>query len=203
MNAITKPALLNAKSRYRPPVEVSVAHTLNDVMQVIAIRSVVYMSEQDCPFDEEYDGNDFVATHLIARVGGQPVGVVRIRWFADFCKLERLAVLKDHRGGRVTTTLLETALSLAARKGYRKLVGHAQPRLVPFWARKYNARPTPGRPPFTFSGYEYTEMVIDLVPPDDALTIDADPMVLVRPEGDWDRPGVLERSAARSEGDLG
>jgi len=197
MNAITKPSLLNAKARYRPPVEVSVAHTLNDVMQVIAIRSVVYMSEQDCPFDEEYDGNDFVATHLIARVGGQPTGVVRIRWFADFAKLERLAVLKDHRGGRVTSSLIETAFAIAARKGYRTMVGHAQPRLVPFWIRKYGGRVRVGRENFLFSGYEYTEMEIDLKPPEDALNIDSDPMVLVRPEGDWDRPGVLERSAER------
>jgi predicted GNAT family N-acyltransferase len=199
MNAITKPSLLNAESRYRPPIEVSVAQTLNDVMQVIAIRSVVYMSEQDCPFDEEYDGNDFVSTHLIARVGAQPVGVVRIRWFADFCKLERLAVLKDHRGGPATNLLLETALKLAARKGYRQLVGHCQPRLVAFWRRKYNARPA-NKPNFFFSGFEYTEMIVDLEPPEDALTIDSDSMVLVRPEGDWDRPGVLERSAARAEG---
>lgn len=199
MNAITKPSLINAEARYRPPVEVSVAHTLNDVMQVIAIRSVVYMSEQDCPFDEEYDGNDFVATHLIARVRGQPIGVVRIRWFADFCKLERLAVLKDHRGGPATNMLLETALTMAARKGYRQLVGHCQPRLVAFWRRKYKARPA-GKPNFVFSGYEYTEMIVDLVPPDDAMSIETDPMVLVRPEGDWDRPGVLERSAARAEG---
>ncbi|MEO6341407.1 MAG: GNAT family N-acetyltransferase [Caulobacteraceae bacterium] len=198
MNAITKPSLLHSNTRYRPPVEVTVAHTLNDMMQVIAIRSAVYMSEQDCPFHEEYDGNDFTATHLIARVDGRPVGVVRIRWFADFAKLERLAVLKDHRGGQVTNELIEAAFALAARKGYRTMVGHAQPRLVPFWIRKYGGRVRKGRPQFLFSDFEYTEMEIDLVPPDDVLNIDSDPMVLVRPEGEWDQPGVLERSAARS-----
>jgi predicted GNAT family N-acyltransferase len=198
MNAITKTSLLNAETRFHPAIEIAVAQTLNDVMQVIAIRSVVYLSEQDCPFDEEYDGNDFSSTHLIARVAGRPVGVVRIRWFADFCKLERLAVVKDQRGGPVTGMLLDTALELAARKGYRRLLGHAQPRLVAFWRRKYKARPA-NKPNFFYSGYEYVEMIVDLEPPEDAMSLATDPMVLVRPEGDWDRPGVLERSAARAE----
>ena len=31
------------------------------------------------------DGNDLAgATHLIARIGSQPVGVIRLRWFCDF-----------------------------------------------------------------------------------------------------------------------
>jgi predicted GNAT family N-acyltransferase len=198
VNAITKHSFLK-KSQACPPVEVSVAQTLNDVMQVIAIRSVVYLSEQACPFDEEYDGNDFSSTHLIARVGGQPVGVVRIRWFADFAKLERLAVLKEYRSGRTTFQLIEAAFDLAARKGYRRMMGHAQPRLVSFWIRKYGGRVRHDREHFLYSGYKYTEMEIDLHPPPDAISINTDPMVLVRPEGDWDRPGVLERSAARDK----
>ena len=44
-----------------------------------------------------------------------------------------------------------------------------------------------------FSGHGYTELEFRLTPPADAIGIDADPMVLLRPEGEWDRPGVLER----------
>ena len=36
-----------------------------------------------------------------------------------------------------------------------------------------------------------------LAPAPDALTIDSDPMMILRPEGAWDRPGILDRSAAR------
>jgi predicted GNAT family N-acyltransferase len=202
MNALNKPAMAGAvAATYRAPVEITVARTLSDIMQIVAVRAVVYMSEQDCPFHEEYDGNDFGgATHLIARVEGEPVGVLRLRWFADFAKLERLAVLREHRGGRTTFMLIDAAFDLAARKGYRKIAGHAQPRLVPFWIRKYNGRIRSGRPTFVFSDYEYTEVEADLVPPADAVTIDTDPMVLLRPEGEWDRPGVLDRSAARAKG---
>ncbi|HCX10824.1 MAG TPA: GNAT family N-acetyltransferase, partial [Hyphomonas sp.] len=57
-----------------------------------AIRSAVFLSEQDCPYEEEFDGNDFCATHLLLKAKGRPVGTLRIRWFAEFAKLERIAL---------------------------------------------------------------------------------------------------------------
>jgi hypothetical protein len=77
-------------------------------------------------------------------------------------------------------------------------MGHAQARLVPFWKRYFGARARPGRTPFAFSDFDYVELEFNLTPPADAITIDSDPMVILRPEGEWDRPGVLDRSAARS-----
>jgi hypothetical protein len=47
------------------------------------------------------------------------------------------------------------------------------------------------------SDHEYIEVERRLTPPADALTIDSDPLVLLRPEGLWDRPGVLDRSVNR------
>jgi predicted GNAT family N-acyltransferase len=178
---------------------VSVARTLEDLMRVCAIRSLVYLGEQACPYEEEFDGNDFAgATHLLLRKHDEPIGVVRLRWFAGFAKLERLAIRADHRGGRGLMLLARAAFDHARRKGYRVLMGHAQARLVPFWKRYFQGRLRAGRQPFHFSDYDYVEMEFDLEADEDAITIDADPFVLLRPEGDWDRPGVLERSLARS-----
>jgi hypothetical protein len=36
-----------------------------------------------------------------------------------------------------------------------------------------------------------------LDPRQDAITADCDPLVMLRPEGAWDRPGVLDHSANR------
>ncbi|HEX3919269.1 MAG TPA: GNAT family N-acetyltransferase [Caulobacteraceae bacterium] len=179
-------------------ISVSVAHTLDDLMQAMSIRSVVYMGEQLCPYDEEFDGNDLAgATHLIARIGRQPVGVIRLRWFCDFAKLERLTVLPTCRGGAVPRALLDAAFELAAKKGYRRIMGHTQVRLAPVLKRLGKVQVRSGRPSFTFSDHEYVETIRELTPPDDAVTIDSDPLVMLRPEGAWDRPGVLDHSAAR------
>lgn len=187
----------------RPPgsntghLAVSVAHTLDDLMHVVAVRTLVYMGEQCCPFDEEYDGNDFAgSTHLILRRDDEPIGVVRLRWFADFAKLERLAIRSEYRGGPGLLMLAREAFDLSARKGYRRLMGHAQDRVIPFWRRYFKGRLRENRPRFYFSEHDYTELEFDLTPPPDAISIDSDPMVLIRPEGEWHRPGVLDRSAA-------
>jgi predicted GNAT family N-acyltransferase len=182
----------------REAVVVSVARTLDEIMQAVAIRSMVYMGEQICPYAEEFDGNDFAgATHLIARVGVEPVGVIRLRWFAEFAKLERFTIRPDYRGGAVPRALLEAAFDLAARKGYRKIMGHTQTRLAPVLMRLGRVKVRKDRPSFKFSDHEYVETLRELQPPPDAITIDSDPMVLVRPEGAWDRPGVLDQSAQR------
>ena len=174
-------------------VTVSVAHTLDDLMQAMAIRSVVYMGEQFCPYDEEFDGNDLAgATHLLLKWGREPVGVTRLRWFGEFAKFERLAVRKEHRGGPGLLMLCKAAFELSARKGYRKLIGHAQVRGEAFWKRYFKGRRRPGRPGFNFSGYAYLEMEFDLEPHAGAVGLASPPMMLLRPEGDWDRPGVLE-----------
>ena len=38
------------------------------------MRSAVYIGEQECPYEEEFDGNDLAATHLIGYVGNEPAG---------------------------------------------------------------------------------------------------------------------------------
>ncbi len=186
----------------RPKVndmQVCVARTLNDLMQVMAIRTLVYMGEQTCPYDEEFDGNDFAgATHLILRKADEPVGVVRLRWFADFAKLERLAIRREYRGGPGLMMLSRAAFDLAERKGYRRLMGHAQLRVAPFWKRYFQGRVRTDRSAFSFSDFDYVELEFDLTPSADAITIDTEPMVLLRPEGEWDRPGVIDRSVART-----
>src|SRR5258708_37522703 len=78
-------------------VSVRIARSFNDLMTVTAIRSAVYLAEQDCPIEEEFDGNDFVAAHFIGYVGDEPVACLRSRFFGDFAKVERLAVRHQYR----------------------------------------------------------------------------------------------------------
>ena len=78
-------------------ISIRIARSLNDVMTVTAIRSAVYLAEQDCPIEEEFDGNDFVAAHFIGYVGNEPAACLRARFFGDFAKVERLAVRHQFR----------------------------------------------------------------------------------------------------------
>ena len=173
-----------------------VAATPDHLAKVFAIRAAVFMSEQNCPYDEEYDGNDFTGTHILGFVDGQPAAVLRIRYFADFVKMERMAVLPRFRGSRIANAVVEHAFALVRRKGYRTVYGHAQKRVVPFWSR-FGFKPMAKNTSLVFSDHEYVEVVAALAPHHDRITIHSDPYLIIRPEGRWDEEGVLDKSAAR------
>ena len=178
-------------------VGITVARNFEDLSRVIAIRSAVYIGEQECPYEEEYDGNDLAATHLIAYVGDEPAGCLRLRFFADFAKVERLAVRKEFRKTRAAFQLVQAGLKLCQKKGYRRAYGHSQVRLANFWGR-FGFHTFEGGKSFVFSDFDYVEMVADLATDADSIAIGSDPYAIIRPEGRWHEPGILERSASRA-----
>jgi predicted GNAT family N-acyltransferase len=180
-------------------IGICVAHNFEDFVKALSIRNTVYVGEQECPFDEEYDGNDFSATHMLAYIGDEPVGTLRLRFFADFAKLERVAVRKEYRGSGVATQLVQAATKFCQKKGYRRAYAHIQQQLVPFWNRlgflvMENTRR------FIFSDFEYIEVVADLERDPRAISLGDDPYMVIRPEGRWDLTGVLEHSVSRAAG---
>lgn len=177
-------------------LRVEMVRDLNDFMKVVAIRSSVFLAEQDCPYDEEFDHNDLSASHLIAYLRNEPVATLRVRWFASFAKIERVCVMKHVRGGALVKLMIETAVEMIGRKGYRHVLGYIQKRLVPFW-KQLGFHPRDGRDGFRFSDYEYVECFRELAARNDAISIDSDPYVVMRPEGQWDEASVLDHSAAR------
>jgi predicted GNAT family N-acyltransferase len=187
----------NENNKLVPAYAIRVARTLEDLMQVTAIRSAVFLTDQTCPYEEEFDGNDLCAIHLIGSVGGEPAACIRARFFADFVKLERLAVRQEFRRSRLSFKMVQAGIELARKKGFRRIYGHAQDRLVDFWAR-FGAKPLGLDRKLVFSDFSYTEMVIDLDPHPDPITVDSDPYLIIRPEGEWHRPGILDASASRA-----
>jgi predicted GNAT family N-acyltransferase len=169
---------------------------MTDLMQVVAIRAAAFLAEQECPYAEEFEGNDFCAMHLIGAIDGEPAACLRVRFFADFAKLERLAVRYEFRRSRLAFDIVRAAIKLCRQKGYTRIYGHAQDRLVPFWSR-FGARPMRPHRQLKFSDYSYTEMLLVADADPEALSLESDPYVLIRPEGHWHEPGPLERSATR------
>jgi hypothetical protein len=92
--------------------------------------------------------------------------------------------------------LVKAGIELCRVKGYHRLYGHAQKRLVNFWSR-FGFKLFEGGHELVFSDFDYVEMVADFEMHPDAIGIGADPYVIIRPEGRWHVPGILERSAGR------
>ena len=64
-------------------------------------------------------------------------------------------------------------------------------RLVNFWSR-FGFRVMDDSKSFVFSDFDYVEIIADMERDPDSVTIGADPYLLIRPEGRWDIPGILE-----------
>ncbi len=172
---------------------VTIVRTVDAFLRVVSVRAIVYMAGQNCPYDEEFDGNDFCGMHLLGWIDGEAVACIRIRFFADFAKIERLAVRAEYRRSAIAFRIVRQAISLAMKKGYTRIYGHAQEGLEAFWAR-FGARRIATSVPFVFSGFSYTEMLLELPRDESAVSLTTDPLVTIRPEGSWDVPGILERA---------
>lgn len=104
-----------------------------DLDVVFALRREVFVVEQNCPPELEWENED-VSTHFLATVDGEPAGACRWRKTDKGYKLERFAVLKKFRGFGVGQAMVQTVLDdLPADATYVYL--HAQTPAVSLYKR--------------------------------------------------------------------
>jgi predicted GNAT family N-acyltransferase len=80
-----------------------------DLEKVFAIRREVFVGEQNCPPELEWEHEE-ESNHFLATVDGEPAGASRWRKTDKGYKLERFAVLKKFRGNGVGQVLVQTVL---------------------------------------------------------------------------------------------
>lgn len=114
-------------------VKFSIAESAAEILQCYAVRSIVFVEEQSCSFEEEFDDHDHVATHFLVTVDGEPAGTARIREIADYIKFERLALRKKFRGQGIGRDFFIHILSHIAKLNKTKIVLHAQAYLREFY----------------------------------------------------------------------
>jgi len=90
-------------------LHVQKATTEEELEKVFAIRKIVFVEEQNCPPELEWEHED-VSTHFLALSDHQPCGACRWRKTDKGYKLERFAVLKEFRGQGVGRALIATVL---------------------------------------------------------------------------------------------
>ncbi|HEX4435816.1 MAG TPA: GNAT family N-acetyltransferase [Solirubrobacteraceae bacterium] len=93
-----------------------------DIAGAIALREQVFCLEQGVPVEEELDGRDEEALHLVALdVDGQRViGTLRLLFDGDVVKVGRVAVERVSRGQGIAARMLDLALQEARARGARR-----------------------------------------------------------------------------------
>lgn len=126
-----------------------------DLDKVFAVRRVVFVDEQNCPPELEWEFED-ESTHFLAEIDGEPAGAARWRKTDKGYKLERFAVSKNFRGKGVGQTLVQAVLNdLPADAGYVYL--HAQVQAVSLY-EKFNFEKT--GPMFEEAGIQHYKMLL-------------------------------------------
>lgn len=91
-------------------ITVNKVSTNEDLTKVFAIRTTVFVEEQNCPPELEHE-NEELSTHFLALADNEPCGASRWRKTEQGYKLERFAVLKPFRGKGVGSALITAVLN--------------------------------------------------------------------------------------------
>ncbi len=119
------------------------------------IRRVVFVIEQECPEELEWEFEE-ESTHYLASLNGNPVGTARWRRTEKGFKLERFAVLKEARNSGVGSSLVKHLLNELSDQTEKKYL-HAQLAAAPLYA-KYGFKPEGEN--FWEAGIEHVKMSI-------------------------------------------
>jgi len=99
------------------------------------IRAIVFIDEQNVPPDLERDAFDQTATHVIGYKENKPIATGRIRFIDNYGKLERIAVLKEHRGKSYGTQIITYMEKIILNNGYEKSLLNAQTHATNFYEK--------------------------------------------------------------------
>jgi predicted GNAT family N-acyltransferase len=118
-----------------------------DLSEPFAIRRAVFVEEQGCPEETEFDAFDSGALHLMVYVDEMPAGTGRVWHDGKSFWIGRLAVLPQYRGQKIGDLALRLLVYKAFSSGAEELSVIAQAYLKAFY-EKFG---------FRAEGEEYTE----------------------------------------------
>ncbi|WP_077325159.1 GNAT family N-acetyltransferase [Virgibacillus siamensis] len=105
--------------------------------QAFDVRTKVFVDEQNVPPEEELDAfdEDQMTIHFIGHENDQLIAASRLRFVDTYGKLERICVLKEHRGNAHGTQLIGAMEARIQREGLTKSKLNAQTHAVDFYKR--------------------------------------------------------------------
>ena len=117
------------------PPKIQIDTSPEDQMKAMMVRCIVFCGEQGVPYTVERDEFEASAVHILGALEGEPVATGRLRYFPDYAKLERIAVLRPYRKRGIGSELTRFLISVAQERGYSSYRMNAQVRHESFYAR--------------------------------------------------------------------
>jgi ElaA protein len=103
-----------------PETAIRWARDAEELQGALAVRERVFVEEQGVPIEEELDGHDAEALHLVAlSPERQVVATLRLLFDGETVKVGRVAVERDWRRRGIAARMLDIALEEARTRGCR------------------------------------------------------------------------------------
>jgi predicted GNAT family N-acyltransferase len=106
-----------------PPAVVRWQGDANELREAFVLRERVFYGEQGVPREEDIDGLDDEAEHVVAlsREHGEVVGTLRLLVSGEKAKIGRVAVAPEWRRRGIASQMLELAIARARERGSAKV----------------------------------------------------------------------------------
>lgn len=114
-------------------MSVKIINTEQEKQLAFSIRNIVFVEEQNVPPEIEIDEFEDEAIHFICYDDEQAIGAGRLRFVEQYGKLERICILKSHRGKSYGKKIIKKMEEEIINKGYTKAKLHAQTHAIHFY----------------------------------------------------------------------
>lgn len=138
--------------------QVKKVETDEELQQVFDIRKKVFIEGQNVPIEIEMDNYDETSEHFIAYLKNEPIGCARVRQ-NDYIKLERIAIIKEHRNNGYGSKLTEYLIDYCKQKNLQEILIHSQLYVVDFY-KKFGFKRVGEI--FDEAGIEHIKMILKL-----------------------------------------
>lgn len=109
----------------------------NDLSDAYYIRTKVFVEEQKCPPEWEFDVIDKISEHAVLMdTNESPIATARIFENKNGqATIGRVAVLKEQRGKGYGATIMKECIKRLEQQNYPDILIHAQTYAIPFYER--------------------------------------------------------------------
>ena len=170
--------------------DIALVHNEADFEAMKKIRRVVFVEEARIPEEKEFDGNDYCSAHILAKVNDVPQGTMRVRFFSDFVKFERMAVMPEFRKTDLADKIMKYGFDYATAKGYQQVYGICKEKLLPRWEKNGYTR-IPDAPLIEQNGMTLIPIMRNLPKNEHSLSLQSNLSLLNLPEGEWPQMDAL------------
>lgn len=109
--------------------------TNQQLKDAFAIRTEVFVEEQNVPMEEEIDQYEDEAIHFVVYDDNQSVGAGRLRFVDGYGKVERICIAQSAREKGVGRALMDKIEEVALTEGAKKMKLNAQRQAEAFYSK--------------------------------------------------------------------